>query len=311
MEGTAQGYQRHMETTIRLLIKDSEEISREIKLIISSIFPGFDFSTFDAALSYVKRLFSGQINGFRQCDTPYHDWDHTMGVILATARLLHGVHVDRQEFSERTANLVLVAALFHDTGYICRDSEGTGSGGRFTKDHVQRGIDLLEEYSTRQAWPPADALDLESMLLCTDPARNTDTIVFMNIGAMIAAHTLATADIISQMADDIYLEKLPLLFMELREAGITDFTSEYDLFMKTLGFYTFMQAKMEGRLSNVISCMSAHFRKLNGVDRDFYSEAVRKNMDYLISILEKYGQEYHKGLRRNLTRNEIPITIAA
>lgn len=133
----------------------------------------------------------------------------------------------------------------------------------------------------------------------------------MNIETMLSAHILATADIVSQMADDIYLEKLPFLFLEFTEAGITDFISEYDLFMKTMGFYAFMRAKMEGRLSNVISYMVAHFRERHGVEQDFYSEAVQRNMDYLVTILEKHGEDYRNGLRRHLDRNEFPITVAA
>lgn len=299
-----------MKKIIHLLIKNPEEMDREIRIIVASMFPEFDFSAYDKAFSDIDKLFSGKMPGFEHCDTQYHDWPHTMGVILATARLLHGIHIDRQELSERIVNLTLVAALFHDVGYIRRVDENSGTGGQFTKTHVQRGIDLLEEYADNQEWSMDDFLDMECMILCTDPARNPETIVFMNIEVLLAAHILATADIVSQMADDIYLEKLPFLFLEFTEAGITDFISEYDLFLKTMGFYAFMRAKMEGRLSNVISYMAAHFRERHGVERDFYSEAVQRNMNYLISILEKHGEEYRNGLRRNLNRNEFPIKIA-
>jgi len=177
--------------------------------------------------------------------------------------------------------------------------------------HVQRGIDLLEEYADKHGWPISDFLDMECMILCTDPAMNPDTIVFMNIEAMLAAHVLATADITSQMADDIYLEKLPFLFLELVEAGVTDFTSEYDLFMKTMGFYAFIRAKIENRFSNVISCMSNHFRERHGVELDLYSEAVQRNMDYLTTIMEEFGEDYRNGLRRSLDRNEFLTRAAA
>lgn len=300
-----------MTKSIRLLIKKSEEITLEVKNIVLSMHPSFDFSDLDIAMADVSSLFTGRMEGFEPCDTQYHDFSHTMGTVLATARLLHGVHVDRQELSERIVNLTLIAALFHDSGYIRRSNETDGTGGQFTKHHVQRSIDLLEDYTHEQGWPIEEFLDMECMIQCTDPARNPETIVFMNIETMMAAHILATADILAQMADDIYLEKLPFLFLEFTEAGITDFTSEYDLFMKTMGFYAFMRAKMEGRLSNVVSYAAAHFRERHGVDRDLYSEAIQRNMDYLMSILEKFGQDYRNGLRRSLDRNEYPVKIAA
>lgn len=286
-------------------------MAREVRSIVNLMFPEFDFSAFDNALYDVDRLFSGQMLGFEPCDTRYHDWAHTMGVLLATARLLHGVHIDRQKLSERIVNLTLIAALFHDVGYIRRFDENNGTGGQFTKDHVQRGIDLLEEYADNLNWPMEDFLDMECIILCTDPARNPETIVFMNIEAMLAAHILATADIISQMADDIYLEKLPLLFEEFTESGITDFISEYDMFTKTIGFYTFMLTKMEGGLSSVITYMSVHFRERYGIEQNFYAEAAQRNIEYLDFILEEYGEEYHNGLRRSIDRDEYPITIAA
>ena len=299
-----------MEKTIHLLIKKPEAMDREVRIIATSMFPDFDFSRYEKSLDYMERLYAGKQHGFSACDTPYHDWSHTMGVLLATARLVHGVHIDRQEFSARALELALVAALFHDCGYLRRDGE-VGPGGRFTLDHVRRSIDLLEEYAREQEWPMEDFMDMECMILCTDPALSPDAIVFPNFETMLAGHVLGTADILAQMADDIYLEKLPLLFLEFSEAGITEFSSEYDLFMKTLGFYSMMRSKMRNKLSNVTASMSAHFRVRHGVDRDFYSEAVVRNMDYLSDLLITHGEQYARGLRRRLDRDEYPIILAA
>jgi len=299
-----------MQKTIHLYIKQTEAVDLEVRTTIVSFFPDFDFSMYEKVFGEIEHLFSGQKPGFEACDTPYHDWSHTMGVLLATARLLHGVHVDRQPLSERIVSLCLCAALFHDAGYIRRSDE-PGPGARFTSSHVQRGIDLLEEYARTGGFSMGDFMDMECMILCTDPALSPDTIVFSNLETMLAGHVLGTADILAQMADDIYLEKLPLLFLEFSEAGITEFTSEYDLFMKTLGFYSFMRSKMRNRLSNVVDSMSAHFRERHGVDRDFYSEAVDRNMDYLSDLLHEYGERYAMGLRRRLDRKGHPIVLAA
>lgn len=300
-----------MTKSIRLLIKDPAEICREVRTIVASMFPDFDFSDFEMAFTDVDALYSGLAEGFESCDTLYHDWAHTLGTLLATIRILHGIHLDRQELSPRVVKLALIAALFHDVGYIRRSSEKNGTGGQFTKYHVQRGVALLEDYCHDHGWLIDDFLDMEAMINCTDPVRNPETVVFVNLEIMLAGHSLATADLISQMADDIYLEKLPYLFLEFSEAGITTFSSEYDLFIKTMGFYSFMRVKMENRLSNAISYMRTHFRVRHGVDRDLYSEVAQRNIDYLFTILEKYGEDYHNGLRRSLDRNEFPVKVAA
>ncbi|ADU62012.1 MAG: metal-dependent phosphohydrolase [Pseudodesulfovibrio sp.] len=300
-----------MTRTVRLLIKNPVEVDREVRTIIASMFPAFDFADYQTAFADVDRLFHGRMEGFHPCDTGYHDWSHTLGVLLATARLLHGVHLDRQELSPRIVGLALAAALFHDTGYIRREEERIGTGARFTATHVARSIDRLEEYADRRGWPVADMLDMECMIQCTDPGCSPRAVVHTNLEAMLAAHILATADIIAQMADDIYLEKLDLLYGEFAEAGITDFTSEYDLAARTRGFHSFMRTRMENSLSNVIGCMGSHFRQRHGVERDAYSEAARRNMNYLGLILDQYGPEFRKGLRRRLDRKEHPFQMAA
>jgi hypothetical protein len=296
-----------MTRTIHLLIKNPETINREIRIIISSMFPGSDLSDYEQTFRDVQNLFGGREKGFHCCDTCYHDWNHTLGVLLATARLLHGVHLDRQELSPRIVHLALFAALFHDSGYIRRDGETGCTGARFTATHVDRGIDAMEEYATRRGWPMADVLDIESMIRCTDPRCSPRTVIHTNIETMLAAHTLATADIISQMADDLYLEKLSLLYAEFTEAGITDFPSEYDLATRTRGFHAFMRNKMENALSNIISCMPAHFRERHGIERDLYTEATLRNIRYLGLILDQHGSQYATGLRRSLDRKEHPV----
>ena len=299
-----------MKKTIHLHIKETRDVDLEVRTIVVSMYPDFDFSQYEKAFAEMERLFSGQKEGFESCDTPYHDWGHTLGVLLATARLLHGVHLDRQPLSAGAVSLCLISALFHDAGYIRRIDEA-GPGSRFTRDHVQRGIDLLEDYARGNGFTVGQFMDMECMMLCTDPSLSPDSIVFSNIEAMLAGHVLGTADILAQMADDIYLEKLPLLFLEFTEAGITDFTSEYDLFMKTMGFYSFMRSKMRNRLSNVIASMPAHFLDRYGFERDFYSEAVERNMDYLADLLDSLGPDYAQGLRRRLDRAGHPIVLAA
>lgn len=300
-----------MTRSVRLIIRNPVEVDREVRAIIVSMFPDFDFADYQTAFADVARLFHGRMEGFHPCDTGYHDWGHTVSVLLATARLLHGVHLDRQELSPRIVGLALIAALFHDTGYIRREEERVGTGARFTAVHVVRSIDRVEEYADRRGWPMADMLDMECMIQCTDLGCSPRAVVHANLEAMLAAHVLATADILAQMADDIYLEKLDLLYGEFAEAGITDFTSEYDLAARTRGFHAFMRTRMENSLSNVIGCMGAHFRQRHGVERDAYSEAARRNMNYLGLILDQYGPEFRKGLRRSLDRQEHPFQIAA
>jgi hypothetical protein len=300
-----------MKQLVPLRIHCSSEIDLEIRGIVISMFPNFDFSDYQRAFADAQRLFDGRMAGFHACDTAYHDWSHTLDVLLATARLLHGIHLVRQELSPRIVGLALVAALFHDSGYLRRKDETGCTGARFTLTHVSRGIDLLEDYANDRGWPVADLLDMESMIRCTDMGSPVESLVHTNIETMLAAHALATADIVSQMADDLYLEKLALLFGEFAEAGISEYTSEYDMASRVKGFQALMRVRLENTLSNIIGCVGAHFKQRFDVERDIYSEAIMRNMQYLGTLLEQHGREYRRGLRRSLSRRSHPTLIAA
>lgn len=301
----------NMKQQIHFSIKSPEVADREVRAIISDIFPNFEFKDFETLLNETVRLFEGKIAGFSGCDTCYHDLGHTMNTMVATARLLHGIHVDYQPVSERMVYLSLIATLYHDSGYIRRLGETTGTGAQFTQNHVQRSIDMLKAAGACRNWPARDIDAMTAMIRCTETTASLGSIEFPDREARLGGHILGTADLISQMADDVYLERLALLYEEFSEGGIQEYPSEYALISKTRDFCSQMLDKMHVHMSNVLQYMSSHFRVRYGVDRDLYQEAVKRNMDYLMLILHEHGPDYRKGLRRSHKREPIPMLIAA
>ncbi|MGD0021428.1 MAG: hypothetical protein ABSC54_03910, partial [Smithellaceae bacterium] len=72
-------------------IRDNNAIIKEVKFTTSLIKSQFDFRYLDQAFRDVEKLFRGHYPGFQKCNTNYHDFRHTMLVMLALTRLLHGV----------------------------------------------------------------------------------------------------------------------------------------------------------------------------------------------------------------------------
>ena len=107
---------------------------------------------------------------------------------------------------------------------------------------------------------------------------------------------LGTADLIGQMADSKYLEKLPHLFDEFQEGGITDYNTELDLLQKTPAFWEFTQNRFATELGNVDLYLRDHFKVRWGIDRDLDREAIEKNISRLQHILEHYPTDYYKHL---------------
>jgi hypothetical protein len=90
---------------------------------------------------------------------------------------------------------------------------------------------------------------------------------------------LGTADLVAQMADRSYQEKLPLLFLEFQEAGMEGFETPLELFKKTEEFYRKVARKrMTGELEGISSAALYHFRERWKIDKNLYEESIKYNI---------------------------------
>ena len=110
---------------------------------------------------------------------------------------------------------------------------------------------------------------------------------------------LATADILAQMADRTYLEKLLFLFYELDEARIDDFADELDLIHQSKDFYIRMADRFETQLSSSNRLMIHHFRARWEIDEDLYQKAIDNQRAYLTNILAAVDDDPRDRLRRS------------
>ncbi len=281
---------------------DIQKLDGEIRAIARSMDSRFDFSFYEKTFTDVVSLFKGEYPGYKVCNTLYHDLNHTLAVLLASLRMLHGRHLESNSATAREIELCMAGALFHDSGYIQSEDEKEGTGARHTLTHISRSVDFMKNYFLEHGRSKADSSDCENMILCTNARTRTKDISFSGDNILALGQILGTADVISQMADEIYLERLPHLYRELQEGQITEFDSEYDLFKKTIGFYGIMEERMEKELGNMIRYMRTHFKSWLDEDEDFYLNSVRKNLDYLHCILEENGKDYCSRLRRKNSR---------
>jgi len=280
-------------------IRDAAEILGEVKFTTSLINPQFDFQYLDKAFRDVEKLFRGDYPGFQKCNTNYHDLRHTMLVLLAMARLIHGACLGGIKFTDKEINLGLIAALMHDTGYIQEADDNLGTGAKYTLTHVTRSIMFTQYYYANEKYFQDDLGCFSDMLICTDLNQDIKKVAFPSVSIEIMAKILATADLLGQMADRIYLEKLIHLFHEFEEGEVSGFESELDLFRKTINFYEFVRARFENDLGNVNRYMVNHFRDRWNIDINIYDEAIEKNISYLKHILKTSHENIRACLRRN------------
>ena len=98
--------------------RDPEKVIEEVLRIFYYHYSEDSALRVRLAFSQVRSLFAGEFPGYRECLAEYHDFNHTMSVLLAAARLLDGYNVERVFLTEELAIQLFLAALLHDTGYI-------------------------------------------------------------------------------------------------------------------------------------------------------------------------------------------------
>ena len=285
-------------------IRSPGETFAEIKKILLLVNSSFNSSHIENIYGDIISIFNGNYPGYRASNTKYHNLEHTCSVALATARLIHGLHVQEHVFSVRIVQLGLIGALFHDTGLIQTARENEGTGAQYTIDHEERSIVLMKKYLSGKAYSPEDILDCSHIIMCTKLSLPLDEIPFSSEETRTMGKILGSADLIAQMADRNYLEKLPLLFLEFKEADMAGFETPLELFKYTEEFYhTVARTRLTEELGNVSSAALYHFKTRWQIDRDLYAESIRNNIKYMKEITEYCVDSYDclvTKIRRNV-----------
>ncbi len=279
-------------------ISRPQYVITEVKKLFFAHYPKTAFQTVSRNFSYIQKLFSGNIKGYRKCNTEYHDLRHTIDTFLTAARLMDGHNLTRLKFDVRISVNLLQAALFHDTGYIQEDWDVNGTGAKYTQEHVQRSTVFVEKNAEALGFGDEDVKIINSYITCSHPAADFDKLYFMHDSHRTAGAILGTSDILGQMADRVYLEKLLFLYYEFREAGIPGYHTEFDIIRKTLDFYQVIRKKLDTVFDNVYDFALPHFRQRYGIARNMYLDAIEKNIAYIKKIISDNTSNFRDKLHR-------------
>ncbi len=276
-----------------------DEMLEEVKIILNFIASGFNMSLIESAFDSTIDLFNGNYEGYMPCNTKYHDLTHTTGTFLAMARLTHGAVLDNQVFSQREISLALAAALFHDAGYIQENHDKEGTGAKYTDIHVMRSMEFLGRHGAEHGLSEDEIEAGRALILGTDILRDLSSVSFGSKRMELLARMLAVADIVSQMSDRIYLEKLLFLYQEFMECNSLDYKNEVDFLQKTIGFYDMISCRLGILLEKSDFYFSLHFGVRWKHRENLYLIAMEKNRTYLKKILEMQGDNPLIHLKRS------------
>jgi len=264
-------------------------------------------SPFSNVYQDVLCLFRGDYPGYQASNTKYHNLEHTLMVTLATARLIHGCAEAGFAFEAEKILMGLLAALYHDVGLIQADDDQSGTGAKYTVGHEKRSVAFMRSNLASWGFTPAQMNDCAALIKCTNLKLEVSEIGFRDQSLALIGKIVGSSDLLAQIADRQYLEKLFLLFKEFEEAGIPGFVSESELLEKTEDFYHHVARKrLYEDFGGLCDYMRVHFRKRWEIDRDLYAEAINHNIQYLKEIMNAGGSGrdlYRDFLKRGRVRS--------
>ena len=277
---------------------DPFSVMQEVRTIIHMIDPDHDLSTVDRVFKDIMDLFAGKYPGYKACNCVYHDFKHTTDTLLAMARLVHGAVLRSWRFSKKELDSSILSALLHDTGYIQEEWDNEGTGAKYTLIHVDRSIEFSNSYLKKIGFSDADTSFMASVLRCTGVRVMIHKVKFFSRKHELIGKMLGTADLMGQMADRTYLEKLPHLYREFREGNVPGYKDEFDLIRKTLDFYKWTLNRFETEFDSVYKFAKDHFKRRWGIGENLYLIAIEKNIRYLEHVINNYPHDYKRHLRR-------------
>lgn len=273
-------------------------VLEEVKNIFINSYPVAEFGPVRQVFADFIRLYDGKYPGYHACNTNYHDKMHITDALLAMARLIDGHNAGPKKLPVRVARLGLIAAIFHDAGFIKSVHDSKGTGAKYTLTHVDRSIHFVRAYFRKHGFPAKDAAAVAGMILCTELSQPVEKVRFNSPGEKQAALMLGAADLLGQMASRCYLERLLVLYREFREGHVKGYSSELELLRKTLDFSKYIDKRLAVTLRGVERCARGHFKKRYRLDRDLYRESMEQQLDYLRNTVLRHPDKYRAFLRR-------------
>ena len=279
--------------TNRVNTTDPKAVSKEIVRIYQDLYQQDAPQNLVQAFTDLGSLYRGEYPGYHECDTDYHDIQHVLDVTLGMARLIDGCvrATNPETVTERLFRLGIVAALYHDCGYIRhRKDTKHENGAEYTSVHVSRGARFLDEYLPKIGM--ADLAQAAARIVhFTGYEIPVDKIKVPGLEFRLIGNLLGSADILAQMADRCYLEKCyDRLYPEFVRGGIARkrhkdgseeivFASAADLIFKTPRFYQGATKRLREDLGGCYTYVEQHFG-----GRNLYFDELEKNINHARSI---------------------------
>lgn len=294
----------HYDVTDRVRVSHPPDVQAAVSGILARLYPQQDLAVVANAYETFTALYAGILPGYVGCDTWYHDAQHSLDCSLAFARLLDGhEHAvpEAERLGAKRGVLGVIIALFHDAGYIRRETDDAANGAEYTLNHVHRSGEFLAHYLPTVGYARETAVTRQ-IVHFTGYEIALDQIQVAHPRDRMLGFMLGTADILAQTSDRCYLEKCrDFLFREFEICGLagrnadgaenTRYPTAADLLTGTPDFNRHLwEDRLDGYFGSVHRYMKHHFD-----GRNPYVEQIREHRGLIARLgRRRQFQKLHK-----------------
>ena len=284
---------------------DPRAVCAEVCELLRGLEPHVELRPVEQAFDVFSRLYAGTLPGYLGCETWYHDAQHSLDCALVMARLLDGHERSvpaAERLGERRARVGVIAALFHDAGYIRKSTDDEQHGAEFTLFHVRRSGDFLAGFLPSAGFAEEGPM-VEQLVHYTGYEMALEQIQVNHPLDRRLGFMLGSADVLAQMSDRCYLEKCrDFLYPEFEICGLAGeprpdgakplYASREELMRRTPEFHgRIWEERMDGYFERAYRHAATHFGS-----RNLYVDVIEGHFARLREVLR--ADRIHQDLRR-------------
>lgn len=299
----------------RVRISDPDAVFAALDELLRARYGDYRRARLRHAFETFTALYAGSLKGYLGCDTWYHDVQHSLDCTLAMARLVvsHDASViPQRRLGPDLAVFGIVCALFHDAGYIRRDTEADiANGAVLTLTHVERSARFLDAYLPQIGFAKLAPVS-HKIVHFTGYEIALEDIHVRGYKHRMIGKLLGTADILSQCSDRCYLEKCyRYLYREFEYCGLAGeaqqgrpapvYSSPEDLMAKTPSFVKHLfEQRLDSHFDRVYELVGAQFPGRGNL----YLDAIAGHVRHVEGMIARGD---FSALRRRVYRHHGPV----
>ena len=254
----------------------------------------------DEYKNIIAEAVQASLNIISRSDAMYHDVEHTCLVTLCGQDIFCGKKVLEGNLNASDWLHFTISLLFHDIGYVKNilsddndiyqtvnytgdqvSLESAQTDASLTPHHVERGKIFINQRNWHECIDKNILTDLISFTQFPHPERR-DPVGEEEEKFFSLATLVGSADLIGQLADPMYDEKIPRLFYEFKESGTSEkmgYHSPQDLRVGFPGFFiNFVRPTIQNAL-NYLQVTEEGREWISGLNYHVFSQSHKASIE--------------------------------